>query len=301
MTVGIRAALLAVVVLALAIVTGCAGGEEEARRGQGATPEASKKEAPRPVEAVRLAYEKTEENGSARFSLRTEVSGMPQAEGMPGEYVMTGAGVSDFRTGDARMVLRMPMLGEMEIRLKDKVMYQRFPQGMLPSGKPWVRADLEELAREKYGSGFSEMQEGTQPQDLTGQLEYLRGVSDSVEELGREEIRGVPTTHYRAVIDLQKAAPKDPEAREAYEESIKGLGTDTLPMEVWLDEEGRVRRYEMTAPVAVPESGATTAQQAKTTVVVEYYDFGVPVNVQAPPPEQTIDFSELTSQYAPAA
>jgi hypothetical protein len=301
MTVGIRAALLTVVVLAIASLASCTGGEEEARRGQGPAPEA-RREAPRPVEAVRLAYEKTEENGSARFSLRTEVSGMPRVEGMAEEYVMTGGGVLDFRTGDARMVLRMPMFGEMEIRLKDEIMYQRFPQGMLPSGKPWVRADLEELAREKYGSGFSEMQEGTRPQDLTGQLEYLRGVSDSVEELGREEVRGVPTTHYRAAIDLERAAPRDPEARKTYEESLKGIGADEIPTEVWLDDEGRARRYEITMPVTVPTTGAkTNSQQAQTTIVAEYYDFGVPVNVTAPPPEQTVDLSELISQHAPAA
>lgn len=37
----------------------------------------------------------------------------------------------------------------------------------------------------------------------------------------------------------------------------------------------------------------------RTQMVAEYYDFGTPVDVQAPPPDQTMDGSTLFSGQQP--
>ena len=63
----------------------------------------------------------------------------------------------------------------------------------------------------------------------TDALEYLRSVADEVTEVGAETVRGVDTTHYRATVRLAEAGAS-PER-------------DHHPVEVWVDENGRTRRY----------------------------------------------------------
>ena len=70
------------------------------------------------------------------------------------------------------------------------------------------------------------------------------------------------------------------------------------------DEKNRVRRYAL--DVSVPMSEGATSQdvsqeddELSTQMVIEYYDFGAPIDVQAPP-EQTTDGSEPFAGQQPA-
>ena len=66
---------------------------------------------------------------------------------------------------------------------------------------------------------------------------------------------------------------------------------------MWIDEKNRVRRYETSTDVPVPEnaSGVPEGGKLRTSVVAEYYDFGSPVNVKTPQ-DQTTDGSKPSSQ-----
>jgi len=179
--------------------------------------------------------------------------------------------------------------GEMESRLVDLVIYMRFPPGLaqLPSGKSWVRLDLRAGA-EALGIDVQALmqQAGTDP---TQWLDFIESAGDDFTVVGEEEVRGVPTTHYRGTIDFRKLAAEGPEnLRETYESMIELSGVDEVRMEIWLDDEGRARRYEYDQPL--PSSGTVQGTQ---TVTTEYYDFGVEVDVEPPPADQVIDVSEL--------
>ena len=84
---------------------------------------------------------------------------------------------------------------------------------------------------------------------------------------------------------------------------VEKLGASKLPVEVWLDDKNRVRRYAMDATVPVPEDAPEMPEggEMRTSIVAEYYDFGTPVDVQAPPPDQTTEGSKLLSGQRPAA
>ncbi len=94
----------------------------------------------------------------------------------------------------------------------------------------------------------------------TDALEYLRSVADEVTEVGAETVRGVDTTHYRATVRLAElgASPT----------------RDRYPVEVWVDENGRTRRYR--------------AQTLGTEEILvwEFFDFGVEVDLSPPPPDK---------------
>jgi hypothetical protein len=174
----------------------------------------------------------------------------------------------------------------------------------MSDAKPWVWVDLDAVYEPQYGGGPAQ---GVASPNPTRQFEYLRGVSDSVEKVGEERVRGVPTTRYRAVTDLrEEAAGQDAEVRQANEELVKRLGASKLPVEVWIDEKNRVRRYALDVSVSMSEGD--TSQDAsreddelRAQMVIEYYDFGAPVDVQAPPPAQTTDGTELFAGQQPAA
>jgi hypothetical protein len=105
---------------------------------------------------------------------------------------------------------------------------------------------------------------------------------------GQRSVRGASTTHYRVVLDLNRAgASLPPEQRPAIDELVRSLGTSTLPADVWLDESGRVRRRRF--GVDTDGSGPT----APTTVNLELFDFGIPVTVEVPPADQVTDLTNL--------
>src|SRR5690606_18104196 len=102
----------------------------------------------------------------------------------------------------------------------------------------WLSVSAEDL-----GVDADELGLGMAGSDPTQMLESLRGVSEEIEVLGAEKVRGVDTTHYRVVVDLEAAAAQlDAEAREAYEQEMAEFGVDALPLEVWVGDDGLVYR-----------------------------------------------------------
>lgn len=91
-------------------------------------------------------------------------------------------------------------------------------------------------------------------------LEYLKSVSEEVTTVGTETVRQVKTTHYRASGDLGR-----PE-------------TDSqLPVDVWIDEDGRTRRFLY----------RNLELWKEYEYVTEFYGFGVSVDdIEPPPPDK---------------
>lgn len=102
----------------------------------------------------------------------------------------------------------------------------------------------------------------------------MRDGAREVEEAGSEDVRGTPTTRNTTTLDLSGAEGRDEE----------GL-PETVPTEVWIDEDGLVRRIRQRLPVG--EGG-------DVDYTLELYDFGVQATVQPPPEEDTIPFQEAT-------
>ena len=74
------------------------------------------------------------------------------------------------------------------------------------------------------------------------------------------------------------------EARESYRRLIELSGQSTIPMDVWIDEEGLTRRirYEQ----KLPDSSTMELTQ-------EYFDFGVEVDVSPPSEDDVLDITDL--------
>jgi hypothetical protein len=229
---------------------------------------------------VRAAYDKTAEAESARMTVKTKLAA-------GGETVTSeGEGVLDLAEGDS--VMTVTVQGEsIEQRVVDEVLYQKALGRNAPGGKPWVGIDLQKVAARQ---GVNNQRIG----DPARTAAYAKAITDKdVTEVGTEQIDGVNTTRYRVSVDVTKL-PGGDQMREQF--------GPTLPMQVWLDDEGRLRRQQMDMTVkaaasasAEPDTGAAP-QQLKTSTVMEFSDFGTEADAEAPPAEQVADVTDEALQ-----
>jgi hypothetical protein len=66
-------------------------------------------------------------------------------------------------------------------------------------------------------------------------------------------------------------------------------GITELPMDVWIDNDGLPRKLDYSI------SAKVSGQSVKTTLEMELSDYGVDVNVSAPPSSQVTDLANLGS------
>ncbi|WP_237283504.1 hypothetical protein [Streptomyces alfalfae] len=267
-------------VLLAAVVTGCGSndGDGDGDGGSGGKDAARTKDKnPRqsPTQVVRTTNEKTSDAGSARVEVATTVSAKGESETVRGE------GVMDFKGGESRMTLGQA--GErLEQRVVDQALYQKPPKGdnSLPQGKTWMKVDLERL-RASGGTTDSRIS------DPADSFAYSKFPSDQeVQEVGEERVRGVRTTHYRAAVDIDKLTKGNAEQKKQMREQVG----DTLPMDLWIDDKGVLRRHQLTMSIQKPAEGETSGPaKAEVKIAMDFSDFGTEVNVEAPAASDTAD------------
>jgi hypothetical protein len=232
--------------------------------------------------------EKVKDVGSSRMSWNMKI------EAVDGSGEMTGEGIFDYRRNVGRITFDLsalePDFEKMEMILDGSVVYTSGFGEELAPGKSWMKIDTAKVPSSSELGGLGQIDSPAQ------ELKYLRAVSKEVEEVGEEEVRGVPTTRYRAVIDVRKlgevaASDAPPRFRKQTRREAMALfeeaGVDEAPMDVWIDGDGLLRK--MTMELAFKAEG----EKARTELTLELFDFGVPVQVSLPPAAETVDISDL--------
>jgi len=198
-------------------------------------------------------------------------------------------GVADLSTGNADFTADLPAgIGAVEVRRIGSVAYVQLPSSLRPllGGKPWVKADVptvEGLAGQQFG--LPGLSGGL---DFTGVLDWLRGVSGQVTTVGTDTIHGDETTHYHADVDLAKAAANAPSASRAKLEQAAQAAGQTVPLDVWIDNQGRLRQLRASfdpSKVQAP-TGVTIKRPGSIVATFELWNFGAPVDVTPPPADQ---------------
>lgn len=220
---------------------------------------------------------------SARISETTTM----RMQSMTVSYTQTGA----FDFAHSRGVLRMKGPGPMaaEERFIPPKVYVKMPgtgHSPLPHGKSWM--EIQAGAARGLGAALLGPFGGTDPGDL---LSSLKASSSAVTKLGSATVRGVPATEYRLAIDPAKAAARIPAwRRPGFRAFTRSLGAATVPVDVWVDEQNLVRQFRIS--LHPPKSTGAPAG-ARITQTVDFYDFGVPVRVTAPPASAVASFPGL--------
>jgi hypothetical protein len=270
--------IVAAVVIGLAGCTGDAKGQ--------AAPTVSATVSP--ADIVLAANTKTIAAKSARIAMQYTITqpGQPPVK-------MSGGGAFDMVTGNTEMRMTIPGFGDTEVRLVDGTMYTKLPAELTKSfgGKPWVKVDAKAMA----AAGLGQLARMSPAE----QLGYLKGIGKDVTTVGKETVGGTPTTHYRATVDLDQAAKAaSPDLRRGITEARKSLGFPVLPADVWVDEDGLLRKFAVTMTVTPPKSAGANAPSGPATVAFtqEYSDLGAPVKITAPPASQVVDMGQLTGK-----
>jgi hypothetical protein len=168
----------------------------------------------------------------------------------------------------------------------------------LTGGKPWVKIDASEFE----GMGEQLDAAGAAGADL---LEFLTSVGE-VEELGAASVRGVATRHIGVQIDIGQAIDRaEPEKADSLRSRLGQLGVDVdglaaIPAEVWVDDDGYVRRFTLTFDLGafaadLGEDLPAGAAGTSVTQTIELFDFGAPVDLEVPPVGQVgeLDLTDL--------
>lgn len=254
-------------------------------------------------DALADAAERTSSVKGVRYTMagETEVPGV-------GEVPFKGTGVSDIKGQRSTAKLDMSEFAErfpeegpgqdpdnwqMEVTYDSRFLYMKFPL-LAPQldGKEWMKMDLLEVSK-ALGIDPSLVRADQQGGDPTVTLGYLRSVSDDVERVGTDNVRGVESTHYRATVDLRKypevVPPADREgARRSIDRLIEISGDAEMPMEVWVGEDRMVRRMKWEQSVKPPGQ----QQVQRSTFVTEFYDFDAQVRVDPPDDDDAKDVTE---------
>jgi hypothetical protein len=245
------------------------------------------------------ALVKTASAESYRFELdmKTAVPGL----GRPVRF--TGSGATDNQTRRTDMRLDLSKLARVAgaqlgkpadwqtraiVDLKALVLYLDLPflRKAIGSDKPWFRLDLTKAAQQA-GIDINTLMQA----DPAQQLQYLRAIRGEARVVGQERVRGVDTTHYRATADLAKypnalPAAQRARARASVRKLIQASGRATLPMDVWVDGDGYVRR------TAVEYSLKTQGVRSTSQITVDLLDYGAPVDIEVPAADQTTDLQQ---------
>jgi hypothetical protein len=168
-------------------------------------------------------------------------------------------------------------------------MRSRLFSSALPPGKSWLELNL---ARALQRQGVSTSVLSSAGSDPAQFLDYLKAASGGVENLGTAQIRGVPTTHYHAVLDVRRYPSLLPRSRRAA--ARKGIarlvqltGNSHVPTDVWVDSRHLVRQERVTLSIH-PRSLPSGLHEV---VTVDLFHFGPKPRVTAPPADQTYDLT----------
>lgn len=181
------------------------------------------------------------------------------------------------------------LFGEMEIRSIGETAYMKFPffTAFLGVETEWIS-----LPAEDAGSAAGGFSGGVSPANPTSALDAFKDADAVVTEIGREDVRGVSTTRYLVIVDMEQLLENaSPEERAQLEEQGP-LPFDELPLDLWIGDDGLIYRYVMSVTgdsvETAPGEGFDTM-----TMTFEMYDYGATIEIEAPDPADVTDGDEL--------
>jgi hypothetical protein len=244
----------------MACATGCSG--------SGATLDDAR--AADPVGTLRRAADTLEDAGSSKAS-----TSMEMATGGT-RVTIRGEGVYDYRERLGRLKVMLPQdpAGTSEHRpitelLAPGALFMKNRGAGVPADK-WVRVDTATLSDGNLVTGGAT--------DPLAAAEVLRGTRTAT-YVGTTELAGTEVRHYRGTADLATAAKDASGANKGVlAAAAKGFATAAVPFDVYLDDQGRIRKIRHRFSFVNGQQQGTVAV-ASTTLL---YDFGIATDVRLP-------------------
>ena len=261
---------------------------------------------------VTSAAARTAELDSYQFAMEFGMEGLPD---VPGTMVFSAEGAVDAVNGRLQMRLDMnsifdvvpagtsdeelelmrALLGDgiIEFISDGDTVYLRWSlfTNLFGAKTEWVSfADDSSDALSGFSGGVGVDQFAMGPESFLG---FFNGVG-SIEERGPAVIRGVATTQYVGTLDLAKAIElADPAQAAELQQQFAELGIGalgTMPLELWVDDDGYLRRFAMDFDFA-QLGGAAAAElgPARMFISADFFNFGDAVQITLPSADEVTE------------
>ncbi len=151
----------------------------------------------------------------------------------------------------------------------------------------WIELPADETGSVTGQFGFGA--EANSPAELINQL---RDANADVQEIGRETVRGVETTHYLATVNLKQLAEELPsDERAELEEQFGNTSIDEFPIELWIGDDGLLYRYQMVLDATTAPEDMGEIQSM--TMTFDIFDYGAEITVEPPDPSEVTSIDDL--------
>lgn len=204
--------------------------------------------------------------------LQRGVSGIRTAHvefalGVSGQSI-TGSGQEKLHNGKAVAVRLTEDIGtgSVEVIIADGKTYAKLPGKPSTAGKPYVLISPD--SKNAQIRALATIVDSAQSSASLDLVKQFANAASSVRVLGSQRVAGVPTTHYKLVVDASEL-PADYPGKSA----LHKAGIATLPLDLYVDGQGR--------PVQVVENITYQGRQITVKLVIDKYD--QPVTITAPP------------------
>ncbi len=231
-----------------------------------------------PLDAIAKAAEATqhEAGGHALVHATVTASDSPQGVTETGSMVFENGG-----RAEGTFVVRGHTTGrraKIQVIADGTTSYTSSDQlSTLSEGRKWVKLDF------SSASPSPSLPADGGPTEGLKLLEQMNGA----EEIGKQDVRGVPTTRYRGTLPVAGS-------------EVFGVEVRVSPpqVEVWIDAQNRVRRMKVVVSGSVKgEEGSTT-----TDMTVDFLGFGPVPKIQLPDQDETYDVTgQVESKLKSAA
>lgn len=236
-----------------------------------------------PLNAIAAAAERTQEEPGGRAVMHSIVT---PAEGP--SFTITGQMVFDDAGRTAMdMTVPNPQGGDsMELQVvgEGTAMYIKSEMfDSLPGDAEWIGLDFE----------FGKELDSPVPADVDarGELALLEEATGDVQKLGKEEVRGVPTTRYRGTVGVSENAER---WRDEGEDEIASLVEENgspVQIEAWIDADGLVRRMRIVQSQPGEGEGPT-----KLDMTMDLFDFGSTHEIDVPDSSEVLDMTAVAEE-----
>jgi hypothetical protein len=260
------------------------------------------------LKALIARVEAVGESTSSRIEGSTRVIGLSTTVGANGDVTIpisaaydgetgnssfsvdTAAAVVALAEGDGLADMEDP-LGTVERRKIGDISYIKYSffNMMFGAQTAWISMPQE------VGFG-DELLEGilTYPTEV---LEAYQDADTQVEEIGRETVNAVETTHFVIDIDTRSLLAQMSEEERAGLAASVPLHTGTFSMEVWLSDDGYLVRMVVEvdgSKVEEVEPGVTFERMIST---FDVFDIGQQITIEPPPASEVTPIEALTGMF----
>ena len=202
--------------------------------------------------------------------------------------VIRQEGIADVRGRRAQFTITVqpsgqPPQGPVVFLLDGDTVYLGLPPSRsigLTEGKRWLMTTLFDRSDAQLTSATP---------DPMAYFDTLAGVGRNVKRVGKETLAGILTTHYRLTATLRTAAARLSEQRQReVAPTIATLGPDPLPVEAWIDRQGRPRKMTVNLDTEL----------SRGLITVEVHDYGTPLELDLPDESDTLEVESLAAALA---